>query len=250
MKSVFKNGKNLSSNTEEALRYVAKVGVMSKDVWLESFCHGTKRWKNKQLKILLDNQLLKFHPCNLGNYFVLGHRGKKIANLHGWQLVDVASPNQLRHDELVGRGLLKLEQKKLCRNWMIEKEIKDRRDAKFLIRDHGDQTKYPDAVFEAYMAGSFRLVALEYDRSGKTIPRYRSILWSYNKMNRFSMVLFVYEREAFKKRIKYSLRHLGKVGLIEQLGFIEAKEWQLNPLKATIELASTKTSFEKLGLAR
>ncbi len=250
MKPIFKNGKNLSANTEQALKYVAKVGVMSKDVWLESFCQGTKRWKNKQLKILLDNQLLKFHPCDLGDYYVLGHQGKKIANDLGWHLVGVASPNQLRHDEIVGHGLLKLEQKNLCQNWMIEKEIKDRHFAKFLIRDHNDQTKYPDAVFEAFMGGSFLLVALEYERSGKTLPHYRSILWSYNKMNRFSMVLFIYEREAFKNRIKSSLRHLGKVGLIEQIALVEAKEWQLDPLRATIELASTKTSFEKLNLVK
>lgn len=250
MKSIFRNGKNLSANTEQALKYVAKVGVMSKEVWLESFCQGTKRWKNKQLKILIDNQLLKFHPCDLGDYYILGEQGRELARTRAWHLVDAANPNQLRHDELVGHGLLKLEQRNLCQNWMIEKEIKDKRDSKFLIRDQGEQTKYPDAVFEAFMVGSFRLVALEYDRSGKTIPRYRSILWSYNKMNRFSMVLFIYEREAFKKRIKYSLRHLGKVGLIEQLAFVDAKEWQRDPLKATIELTSTKTSFEKLGLLR
>jgi len=30
MSAVFKNGKNLSPNTEQALKYVAKVGVMTK----------------------------------------------------------------------------------------------------------------------------------------------------------------------------------------------------------------------------
>lgn len=247
MKSIFKNGKNLSSNTEQALKYVSKIGVMSKEVWLESFCQGSKRWKNKQLKILIDNKLLKIHNCNLGDYYILGDQGREVAKSLEWNLVDSVSPNQLRHDELVGHGLWKLEQKSICKNWMIEKEIKEKRDGKFLLKDQGDQTKYPDAIFEAFMGGRFHFVALEYERNGKTIPRYRSILWSYNKMNRFSMVLFIVEDEVLKKRIKYSLRHLGQVSLIEQIAFVDAKQWHCNPLSAVIELASTRTSFEKLS---
>lgn len=247
MKPIFKNGKNLSSNAEEALKYTAKVGVMSKDVWAKSFCKGTKRWKNKQLKILLDNDLLKLHNCGLGDYYVLGDHGKQIAETLHWNLVDPVNPNQMKHDELVGHSLWKLENRKICKNWMVEKELKDSRDGKLLIRDQGDKIKYPDAVFEAFMGGNFHNVALEYERNGKTVPRYRSILWSYHKLNRFSMVLFIVENEVLKKRIKYSLRHLGRVALIEQIAFVDAKEWDSNPMNAVIELASTKTSFEKLS---
>lgn len=247
MKSVFRNGKKLSNNTELALKYVAKVGVMSKEVWKESFSHGKKRWQNWQLQILLDNGLLKLHNCKLGDYYVLGDQGTKIALSLGWSLVDPVNPNQLKHDEVVGHGLWKLEKQSLCKNWTVEKELKGNRDSKFLIKDQGEQTKYPDAVFDAFMGEAFHKVAVEYERNGKTIPRYRSILWSYHKMNRFSMVLFIVEKESLKKRIRYSLRHLGRVSLIEQIGFMDAKDWQSNPMKAPIELATTKTSFEKLG---
>lgn len=249
MKAVFKNGKNLSPNTEQALKYVAKVGVMTKDVWLESFCRGKKRWKNWQLKILLDNGLLKKHNCDLGDYYVLGEQGVRIAKTLNWSLVDPVTPKQFRHDELVAHSLLRMEQKNVCKNWMIEKEIKNRRENKFLIQDQGSQTKYPDAICEAYMGKNFHLVALEYERNGKTVPRYRRILWSYNKMNRFSMVLFIVESDVLRKRIKLSLKHLGRVALIEKIGFVDAIEWQKSPLSATIELATTKTSFANLSSA-
>jgi hypothetical protein len=97
------------------------------------------------------------------------------------------------------------------------------------------------------MGKNFHLVALEYERTGKTVPRYRRILWSYNKLNRFSMVLFIVENDVLRKRIKSSLKHLGRVALIEKIGFVDAIEWQKNPLSATIELATTKTSFAKLS---
>lgn len=247
MSAVFKNGKSLSLNTEQALKYVAKVGVMTKAVWLESFCHGKKRWQNWQLKILLDNNLLKKHNCDLGDYYVLGDQGQRIAKTLNWNLVDPVNPRQFRHDELVAHSLLKLEQKNICRNWMIEKEIKKSHKTKFLIQDQGDQTKYPDAICEAYMGKNYHLVAIEYERNGKTLPRYRRILWSYNKLNRFSLVLFIVENEVLKKRIKSSLKHLGRVALIEKIGFVDAIEWQKNPQTASIELATTKTNFEKLS---
>ena len=94
---------------------------------------------------------------------------------------------------------------------MVEKELKNIRDGKFQIKDQGNKVKYPDAVFDAFMGGGFHKVALEYERNGKTVPRYRSILWSYHKLNRFSMVLFIVENDVLKRRIKYSLKHLGKV---------------------------------------
>lgn len=249
MKSVFGNGRKLSSSTEQALRYVAKVGLMSKEVWNENFCEGSNRWKNKKLKILIDNRVFKKHNSDISGYYVLGDQGLNIAKTLGWSLVDSVPPNKFTHDEVVARSLLRLEQKNLCQKWMIEKEIKNLNDGKFLIQDQGDQVKYPDAIFEAKMGKNFHLVALEYERTGKTVPRYRKILWSYNKMNRFSMVLFIVENEVLKKRIKSSLKHLGRVALLERIGFVDSTEWQKNPINATIELATTKTSFAKLGAA-
>ncbi len=247
MDSVFRNGKTLSPNTEQALKYVAKVGVMTKKVWQTSFGNGKKRWQNWQLKILIDNELLKKHNCDLGDYYVLGEQGLSIAKNLNWSLVEPVTPKQFRHDELVAHTLLRMEQEKVCKSWMVEKEIKNRRDNKFLLKDQGEQTKYPDAICEAYMGKDFHLMALEYERNGKTFPRYRNILLSYNKMNCFTMVLFIVENDVIRKRIKSSLKQLGDVALVEKIGFVDAIDWQNNPLSATIELAKTKTSFSKLS---
>lgn len=248
MEPYYKNGRPFSPRVMGALKYISHVGVMTKEVWGESFFHGSKRWKNKQLKILLTNRLLKLHTCDLGNFYVLGERGVELAKELKWSIVDPVTPRQIRHDETVGHGLLKLERAGLCQQWETEKELKSKQFKEVQIRDLGGQSKYPDSIFKALLRGKFRSVALEYERSGKTVPRYRSILWSYNSLTAVSMVLFIVEDETIKKRIKYSLRYLGNVQLLERIAFMDAKEWKRNPVTATIELSTKKTSFEKLSL--
>lgn len=248
MELIYSNRKKLSPNVIEALKYIAKVGVITKHIWNESFSHGTSRWKLKQLTILLTNKILKHHRCELGDFYVLGDRGIEFAKAMEWSLVDPVSPTQIRHDEIIGYGLLKLERSKTCKSWKTEKELKVREGGHFLIRDQAGQKKFPDSICEMFMGGKYRLVAVEYERNGKTIPRYRSILWSYNKMTNLSMVLFIVEDEVIKKRIKKSLRYLGSVPLIEQVAFMSVKEWKNDPFRGTIELSSIRTNFEKLSL--
>lgn len=246
--SVFKNGKGLSSNTEEALMYVAKVGAMSKKLWDQEFSKGSRCWKNKQLRILIKNDLLKPHNCQLGKIYVLGERGKTFARENNWKLVDPVLANQIVHDETVGHGLLRLERRAICKIWRIEREIKKTFRDSLIIEKDSDRRKYPDAIFQAFMGGEFRHTALEYERTGKSSTRYRSILWSYDKLRVFSLILFIVEEESIKKRIKKAIRHLGVYSILERVGYMNARDWRENPLEAPIEIYNGTTSFRKLSL--
>lgn len=247
MNLVYRNGKPISPSVVSALRYLSKVGVMTKDVWAEGFCKGSDRWKNKQLKILLDNGYLKKHPCDLGSFYVLADKGLELARDLKWPVVEPVTPRQIKHDEAVGYGLLRLEKRGLCKDWVTEKELKARPSGPFMLRDQGGKSKFPDSIFKGAFRGQFLSVALEYERTGKTVPRYRSILWSYNKITSVSMVLFIVEDEAIKRRIKHSLKYLGKVQLLDRIAFMNADDWIANPIGAPIEISSKTTSFEKLA---
>ncbi len=91
-------------------------------------------------------------------------------------------------------------------------------------------------------------IAIEYERTGKTISRYRSILWQYNGIKNVTMVLYIVENETIKKRIKNALKFQGNTQILERLAFIDADDWKSDPLNSGIELRSKVTSFEKLCL--
>jgi len=248
--SVFKNGKGLSSNTEEALMYVAKVGAMSKKLWDQEFSKGSRCWKNKQLRILIKNDLLKPHNCQLDKIYVLGEKGKAFARENNWSLVDPVLANQIVHDETIGHGLLRLERSAIGKNWMIEREIKSSSRDTLIIEKDSERRKYPDAIFQAFMGGEFCHSALEYERTGKTSARYRSILWSYSKLQALSLVLFIVEEESIKKRIEKAIRHLGVYSILERIGYMNVRDWRENPIEAPIEIYNAKTSFKKLSLIK
>ncbi len=242
----YTNGKPISKQVLDCLQYLSKVGVMERETWYKFFAVGSKRWKQKQLKQLLMLKLIKEHSSQLGDHFVLGDTGIEIVKELKWAFVSPALPRQFKHDEIVARGLWKLQEASLCNRWLSEKELMSGIYKEFLIKEGEGQTKYPDAVFKILARDKYRTVALEYERNGKSSHRYRSILWSYNSITSVSLVLFIVEDETIKKRIKAALRALGSIQLVERIAFMSVKEWVENPLQATIELRSKNTSFEKL----
>jgi hypothetical protein len=242
----YTNGKPISRKVIGCLQYLSKVGVMGRETWYEHFGIGSKRWMQKQLKQLLALKMIKEHSSQLGDHFVLGDEGIEIIKELKWTFVSPVQPRQFRHDEIVARGLWKLQSQSLCNEWLSEKELMTGIHKEFLIKEGEGQSKYPDAIFKVLIRDKYRTVALEYERTGKSSHRYRTILWSYNYITSVSLVLFIVEDETIKKRIKAALRALGSVQLVERLAFMSAKEWIDNPLRAAIELRSKNTSFENL----
>lgn len=50
----YRNGRKVSPSVFQAIRYVAKVGVITRETWNEIFGKGSIRWKQMQLKFLID----------------------------------------------------------------------------------------------------------------------------------------------------------------------------------------------------
>lgn len=247
MKLRYSNGKPISPKVLECLRYISKVGIMELGIWYEYFGVGSKRWKQKQLKQLLELKILSRHPSQVGQYFILGDQGEKIVKELRWPCVIPTNANHFKHDENVALGLLKLQADSVCETWLSEKELYTGNFKEFAIKGDKGESKYPDAIFR-FMArdNKTRTVAVEYERHGKSSFRYRQILWSYNAVTSVSLVLFVVENNEIKKRIQAALKFLGNIQLVERIAFMSVEEWLADPLTASIELRSKATSFEKL----
>lgn len=231
----YRNGRQVSPLVYEAVRYVTKVGVITRPTWNEFFCKGTARWKRKQLRILLQSKVFKQHPCDeLVDTFIIGNFGQEMVSEMKWRAVHFVQPQFVKHDEAVGKGLLQLERVGVCKKWITEQELKARRATTFKldVRDGGD--KYPDAVFSLNGKTSSLTVALEYEKTAKTNWRYNKAIKAYSNTGDFQLILFVVEKPSIEDAIKRGLSFVADGRLNSKVGFISVDDWRENPMTAEI----------------
>ena len=159
-------------------------------------------------------------------------------------------PHLIDHDEVIGTSLLTLKRHGVCQKWITEKELKANFSKEYQMEKQAFGAKYPDAIFEMPFDGKVWIVALEYERTGKSIQRYKSIFREYEKFSSLSQILYIVEDLAIKRRVESGLLSAGIESVSKKVGFIDAVQWKADPFKASIQKGLTKTSFEEIFKAR
>lgn len=243
----YQNGRNVSPLVYQALRYVTKVGVISRTTWNELFSTGSLRWKQKQLRSLVNSGVFRHHPCDsIIDTYVMGRSGIEMAKDEKWKPVYFIQPQFIKHDETVARGLWILEKLKLCKGWVTERELKTNKSHSFKLNVREQGGKYPDGVFKLMGKFSSMIVALEYERSGKTNWRYNKTIKAYSESGEFNLIIYVVESSAIEESIKRGMRFIGDMNLNSKLGFVNAEEWKNNPARAQIRGLSLGNSLLSL----
>lgn len=233
----YKCGRQVPLNVVKALKYVSKVGVMTTSQWHQHFGKGCFRWQQRQLKKMETKKFLKRHSATSEGKWVLGTLGQETIEGLKFNPVTPVAPQHFKHDEFIGETLLLLELKTFCHSWLTEKQLKAQESKAFMIRGKDREIKYPDAVFKVLIDGKERTIALEYERTGKTTTRYRSILFQYNGLSSLDMILYVVENDEIKNRIIRAMKYVGGVRLQTRLAFVDAHDWLQDPAMATISIA-------------
>lgn len=231
----YRNGRKVSGSVFQAIRYVTKVGVITRKTWEELFGRGTERWKRKQLRLLLKAKVFKKHPYEeVKDTFILGPQGLEMVESMRWRGVHLVQPKYINHDETVAKGLLRLEAKSLCQKWMTESELKSQKSSAFRLHGLEGGAKYPDAVFKLQGRSSSQIVALEYEKTSKSSWRYNKAIKAYRDSGEFNTILFIVETQAIEDLVKRSMRFISDGSLNSRIGFISIEEWRQNPMTASI----------------
>ncbi len=244
----YAHGRSLSKNAVEAVRFVAKVGAMSRETWYELFSHGTLRWRQMQLQHLIDRKIFKHHTSKHGHdAVVIGAFGIDLIKGMKWQHVHSIYPHFIEHDETVGAGLWKLEKAGLCQKWMTESEMKIQKSASFRLDVQEGGFKYPDAVFKLQGTKTTPIVAFEYERTAKTNWRYNKAIRAYSEAYDFGFIFFVVENDAIEKTIQRAMKYIGDGRLSSRIGFVSSEDWKMNPAKAELRGLKLGQSLEELA---
>lgn len=228
----YKNGRRLTPETIAAIRFVTKVGVMTRATWYAHFARGNLRWQQIQWKYLINSKIFRPYPCSIINDVVaLGTYGQKLVTKHGWKYSISFQPREIHHDEHVGLGLWKLEQAGIIKKWMHQKEIKRRGLDNFKLQLRQKLFKYPDGLFLINHQGKDEIVAIEYEESNQGYFRYLPLLKAYHGIPSVDRILFVVPSKGTKMSIEKAMNKIRDGTLNKKIGFIEAKIWSTNPEK-------------------
>jgi hypothetical protein len=234
----FQNGRNLSSDTIAAIRYMAKVGAMSRGTWYALFGRGKLRWQQAQWKHLIDLRIFKHHPCGvISDVVVIGYYGLKMIKAQGWKYASGIYPHLVYHNERVALGLWHLEQAGLCKRWMTAGEMKASKNQAFKLAIKEKKFRFPDAVFTTEAFGNEQLFAVEFENKNQTYWRYRPLLLAYRRNSSFDRILFVVKDNATKKSLKMTLSRIGDAKLIKRIVLINEEKWINKPEELFMKIA-------------
>ena len=243
----YKGGQPMPENVKEALNYLRKVGVMTRPTWNNYFAKGNPHWKRDQLLSLIRKGVLNRHSCNhQKDTWVLSDWCIDQLRRLGLTSVRPVPPQLIEHDETVGTSLLILKRSGACQEWVSERELKMMNSKSFIVQRLGNETKYPDAVFKMIFEEKPWIVAIEYERTGKSTSRYRSILRQYGKLESVNQILYVTEDKSISKRIQSAMNQIGDKVLMGRIGYINAIEWKKDPMAACIYKTGKTTSFNQI----
>lgn len=225
----------------DLIRFVAKTGFITKEMWKSFFHADTSRVTTfRYWRDLVAHGYFTPHPNpHLKDVLVLSR--KNLYRMGDVQRLVAYAPNPilLEHDEILLTGLLKLIKAELISEWQTEAELRvlDPKEIRLIAK--GERLKFPDAIVRL----SIGPVALEYERTQKSKKRYREILNAYSEMDHVKAVIWIVKDEwisgAIKQEIKASYYPLNK----RPIGFLMEKTWKEAPDKL-IELEThLKQSF-------
>jgi hypothetical protein len=243
----YQNGRAVSPRVFQAIRYMTKVGTMTRTTWNQLFSNGTPRWKQKQLRLLVDGNVFATHPHrSVRDVYVIGQYGLKMIQKMGWQDVYYVEPKYFEHDEAIAKGVWILEQNKICTKWLTERELRSQKSKNFKLQGLDGGPKYPDAVMRLDSNTGSKVIALEYEKTIKSSMRYNKIIRAYSDANEFDYVICIVENEATEKCIRRSQRYIGDALLNSKMGFIFIHEWIKNPALATIRGLGQIKNFSEI----
>lgn len=242
----YRGGRKTPPNVVDAIRFTAKTGFITREIWSEFFARGGPRARQKQLAFLLSQKILDPHSCRpLHGVYELGSFGKALLLSNNHSFVTAPASYLLAHDEFVATSVLKLRTLGLVDRWSTEAELKSKNDKQFALELRDRERKFPDAVLAMKTPNKQFILALEYERSGKTIRRYRRLLEEYCYLFQIDLVLIIARDDAIVRRIEKARRESGLSRLSGRLGYVIAHDWIKDPARASISINDEVTTLEK-----
>ncbi|MCM2279249.1 MAG: hypothetical protein NDJ89_14335 [Oligoflexia bacterium] len=193
----------------ELIRFMAKTGFISHDLWRRYFCTAqSSSWARRMKNGLIRRGYLKLHSSKYHGALYLLDRESPV--VRAMNLNPVAPPpvGQIDHDEILAEGILSLERSGLVSFWQSESELKKLGANDYRLETQGQLIKYPDLLIYASAPLPERIMAVELERTLKTRRRYVQLLGAYASMKRINGLIYVVENPSIKRTIQEVMKEV------------------------------------------
>ena len=222
--------------------FAAKMGFLSKALWLEFFATKSRAQNERNWKSFRDRGYFQNHRSKmLPNVLVLAP--KAIDELQKIGIAPVNQPHlgQYDHDVKVSKIILGLENDKALERYSTEAELKKRFMVWMRTSNEGKTAKFPDVTIELKEPRAIKKVAVEVEQSLKNFERYKQIMSNYANAQTTEAVIFVSDQQRIFNRIARAMKAVSYPSWERPVGFGEMNEWLKNPTTAPIYLSRGTT---------
>jgi hypothetical protein len=226
--------------------YVAgRFGFVSRNIFWNHISRRQKSENYSNWAKLLASGLLKPYQAS-AQHLCLSRAGIRVLQESNGDYVGKAHPMYFPHDELVMAVALACENADLIRaTWTNDAVLRAMPTIGQVQLLGAKAEKIPDLVFDLKVGGESTRVALEVERTRKSIARYDTLVLSYMQMRSIDLVIIAFNDRYTEKQIKSSIRKLGYPQSVRPIAFCKIADLNLNPSSFLISIGETVIAFNK-----
>lgn len=235
---------------ERLIRFVAKSGFLSKDLWARHFFErGGKRWAQFVWRQLQTQGHFVKHPFEaFDDVVVLNRKNASVRSQLETEPVPATPALQIRHDTVLLDGILRAEKAGVIGYWQTEAELKKLVVADYKIETQGQLIKYPDLLIHTRAPLPDRTIAIEYERTLKTRKRYLQIMQAYASTRRIQGLVVIASNSCITKAIQDVMREVYFPEKRIPVSFCSEREWlDETPLVLSALTLKTQQATQKAG---
>jgi hypothetical protein len=229
------------------IKFAAKSGFLSRDLWNEFFAHGCVSWQYKLWDSLTEKKIfLPHHSPIASTFLILNKRHPLVEKTVGEKVVSSPLVAHLDRFETVATTVLRLLTLGLITGYQTESELKRLSPKIVRYYDTGQKEMFPDALIQLANEGGTR-IAIEMELTKKTLRQYRPLIDAYSDFRLADMVVFIVRTERISRTIKQAMRDSCYPESERPVGFGRIEDWLANPSLAKISFKEEVTSLLEIA---
>lgn len=221
------------------VQFAARLGFLSKALWMEFYGRGTHAWRMRCWRKLTKSGVFKKHRL-VPDILLLNSRNRFVSN-HVDSIARPPYANQIFHDEIVGRSFIIIRRTLTDWHVWLEADLKKTAPLRNKGKRISQQTKHPDL----FLSGKEKRIAVEIELTTKSLGRYVQMLRSYRAMLVHAIV-FVVRSNVARMAIKRAAIETRFPDLDIVLGFCPLEKWKLDPFSAEVEVRGEFKPFTQI----